>query len=107
MSASTASALAVAQVQHEQQLLAVRVEQEQLMKQARQDLEQLTQQLKEQVGGTAGVKQGVMEAFGLWGSAGRGSKVPSITSARVCVLLPASLGWCHHKRATGRFITSM
>ncbi|KAF6255418.1 hypothetical protein COO60DRAFT_1641521 [Scenedesmus sp. NREL 46B-D3] len=48
LSASAASALAAAQMQHEQQLQAVRQQQEGLVQQTQQDLQALTQQLKEQ-----------------------------------------------------------
>lgn len=47
LGAAAAGALAVAQVQHEQQMLAAKQEQQQLLQEARQQVEQLQQQLRE------------------------------------------------------------
>lgn len=46
---SRSSSLALAQVQHEQQLMVIRKEHEQLVQQAKQEIEELKQQIKQQV----------------------------------------------------------
>jgi hypothetical protein len=47
VSGAAASALAVAQVQHEQQLMAAKQEQQELVQKAKHQVEQLQQQLRE------------------------------------------------------------
>jgi TolA-binding protein len=47
VSGAAASALAVVQVQHEQQLMAAKQEQQELVQEAKQQVEQLQQQLRE------------------------------------------------------------